>query len=151
MSPQRSVTTYAQEDRETLVFGRPIQWGEETRSQYARIRPGGTTDTESISVATLETLLEDGYIDPNERHNNAPTVAQFYNWGSYYDQADNVTVAYRGYMIGPERPDTRISITEICVEDDSGIPDYIVEEFEATFDTAEILCIGEELLTAWWD
>jgi len=151
MSPQRSVTTYAQEDRETLVFGRPIRWGEETRSQYARIRPTGPTDTDSISVATLDTLLEHGYIDPHERQNNSPTVAQFYNRGSYYDQADNVTVAYRGYMIGPERPDKRISITEIRVQGDTLIPDYIVEDFEATFDTADTRHIAAGLLTAWWD
>jgi len=54
-------------------------------------------------------------------------------------------------MIGPERPDKRISITEIRVQGDTLIPDYIVEDFEATFDTADTRHIAAGLLTAWWD
>lgn len=151
MPTDRELETYNETDRETLVFGRQIRWEDETHGQYAAISPHGPTDVDELSTETVAALFEAGHLDPKSRQNNSPTAEMLYEAGNVYECEDGVTVGYRGYMIGPERADERITIDEINVSSDTAIPDPIIMHFEGAFDTADTLHTSDEYLSAWWD
>lgn len=151
MPQQRTLTTFGEQDRETIVFGRPIAWGEETRGQFVRIGPHSETGTEYLTLDQVETLIEEGYLDPDGRQNNSPTVFEFYEWGRQHEHSFDITVRLTGYMVGPERTDTRITLTAIEVVGEPTIDDRVVSHFGSEFDDADALQLSDEHLIAWWD
>ena len=98
---------------------------------------------------TIQTLLDEGFIDPNECQNDSPFTHEF----MYYTE-DFADTTFICYAISPDRGDYRVTIdgVEIVIKDD----DYemisrAVEMFhyadEFSFDH-----VGNEYhLRAWWD
>lgn len=68
----------------------------------------------SSTPDVLEKLLEDGYADPNDRQNDAPTYSELVEFAKTVPGSRLL-----GYVVTPTRPDCRITIEEIQIPKDS--------------------------------
>lgn len=104
---------------------------------------GGIAHFKTLDLETLETLIEEKFIDPNDRQNDSPTVLEFYNFMKKYP-----SVKAFGYAVSAKRDDYRISLEGLISEptdDEELINDFIrlcynADELETN------MC-----LRAWWD
>ncbi|GGM55624.1 hypothetical protein ACFFX1_08125 [Dactylosporangium sucinum] len=69
---------------------------------------GGIASFEGVDAARLAWLLDQRYIDPYERQNEAPTV-----WEIFQFLCGHPTVRAAGYVVTPDRVDYRTSIEDI--------------------------------------
>lgn len=120
--------------RDEIIFGDDCQPEEKWAGGIKRF---------SISPSVLKQLLEEGFVDPEDRQNEAPTAREFSEFFDNASDPDEWRVS--GYAISHDREDYRISI-EGCVaewrlrEDGSHQADMIAftnlfrfaDEFELT-------------------
>ena len=154
--PDPGLTVKTDEQREQIVFGRPIKWGNETRGQFARISPLEEFGPDYITPGTFRKLIDTGYIEPDGRQNRSPTMERLCELGE--DAMDDKTVdrvEYTGYMVGPERNDARIMLTAITIRTMSNNPgrlsDDITQRFEDVCQRADEFNVQDDTLHAWWD
>ena len=153
--PQATLST---PERERIVYGHPIPWGtrdeyEGVRNQYARIGPLGPMES-GIDTDTARQLIDEGHMRPRATQNRSPTMGELVTLGeSLREEPDVDWVEYNGYMIGPGRPDTRITLTAIRVH-----PNETGWWSNVTRGRFRKRCVrpdnyGEldNLLHAWWD
>lgn len=137
--------------REQIVFGEAIDWENDAF--------GGVHQFQ-IDVETAQQCIDEGYLDPNETQNASPTAHELVTFGSYLEGAYKVDVNLQGYMVSPQRRDSRISITTINVHpvDHLNIlPEGAYDEFRRAFgENAHIgrpdaYTLDAEHGHAWWD
>lgn len=147
-----SMSTNADPEREEIVFGRQIDWGEETRGQFIRISPHSEADTDGLDAETAQELIDKGYLDPEQRQNNSPRMQDLVEYAGRVEDEYDVDVMLTGYMVGPERRDTRITLTGIEIRPTSGIIRRELERsFAERYARADDLSLNDDLLSAWWD
>jgi len=142
------------EQRERIIFGRPLEWGKETTGQFARIGPIGEHGPEYITPKTFRRLIDNGYIDPAGTQNGSATMGELCELGETALNDDSVdVVGYTGYMIGPDRPDSRITLTSITIEPPSGatLSKDVQRDFENVCRTADEYERDGYRCHAWWD
>ena len=118
--------------RDTLIFGK--YW------------PGYDVKRfEGISVDTLETLIQEGFADPEEAQNCAPSTQEFLEFMRQYP-------GYKahGYVISEKRHDCRVSI-EGVVKGRSCASDKELMAFVAMFRYADEFEIGPDGMYCWFD
>ena len=140
--------------REEIVFGTTIDWGQGAGGlEY--IGPISDHLDHGIDTDTFAKLIDEGYIDPEETQNGGPTMQQLLDFGDFAEaESEDIIVEYTGYMISPDRPDSRITITGIKIAMDGAtdpIPDEIQDEFRERFAGADDFVVGNEHCRAWWD
>ena len=142
--------------REEIVFGTTIDW-EENRGGLERIGPLSDHMDHGIDTDTFAKLIEGGYVDPEETQNGGPTMQELLEFGDFAEaESEAVIVEYTGYMISPDRPDSRITITGIKLAMDGAsrpIPDEIQDEFLDRFRKADEFTVDDDdnFARAWWD
>jgi len=99
---------------------------------------------ENLSVMTLETLLIQKFIDPNDCQNSAPSVKDIFNFMCKYPQ-----MTTSGYAISPLREDYRISIDGLFVSKELVTPQLKKDFIEFCKDADEIEIDSD--LVSWWD
>ena len=151
-------TTLSAADRERIVYGQQIPWGtrdeyEGVRDQFARIGPLGPMD-EGIDTETARELIDEGHMDPHTTQNRSPTMGELVTLGESLREEPGVDwVEYTGYMIGPGRPDTRITLTGIRVHptEPGSWSNATRDQFRNTCGEADNYGELHDLLHAWWD
>jgi hypothetical protein len=139
--------------REQIVFDTHIDW-EDNRGGMERIGPLSDHMDSGIDADALAYLIEEGYVDPEGTQNRGPTMQTLLQFGDdAIDAFDFITVEYRGYMISPKRPDSRVTITSITIEtnDAHNIPQEVQSSFIDEFRKADEFEVGDEICHAWWD
>lgn len=155
--PDPGLDVKTDEQRETIVFGRPIEWGKETLGQFARISPLEDIGPDYITPKTFRRLIDNGYIDPNGTQNASPTMERLCDLGERLESKDTVDhVEYTGYMVGPKRPDARITLTGITVVglDKDNMPplsDEVQQTFTDVCQQADEFTADPYMCNAWWD
>ena len=88
--------------RDTLIFGayEPAKY------------TGGLRLFTDLDVNTLGKLIDEGFADPCERQNEAPSIKRIYNFMRQYPE-----YKAHGYVVEAERPDYRISIEGVEKQD----------------------------------
>jgi hypothetical protein len=99
---------------------------------------------DNLDIRTLERLINDNFIDPNEAQNAAPFVKDIFIFMS-----KNPHVFASGYLIGPYRDDYRISIDGLNVPSKFVTEDIKNKFLEFCRDADEI--DQENGLMSWWD
>lgn len=100
-----SKTNYAKwNTREHMIFGedyKPENYG-----------PRGSTVRrfKGMGIVAAEALITQGFLDPEERQNDSPTVREFIDFAKDHLDAN---FRFHGYVVGPEREDCRVSIEGI--------------------------------------
>ena len=104
---------------------------------------GGCTHYDFANVETLKTLIQRGYLDPNEAQNDAPYVLEFIKFMEKYPEFEA-----HGYIVDNERDDRRISIEGV-----RGYPQSAeaAEAFEDMFHRADEFNVSEDEFYCWYD
>lgn len=104
---------------------------------------GGCTNFKFINVQTLKELVKKGYLDPEDKQNDAPTVGEFIKFMEKYPEFEA-----HGYIIDNKREDRRISIEGV-----SGCPqsEEAKEAFEEMFLNADEFNIEDDEYYCWYD
>lgn len=109
---------------------------------------GGIMSFYGLEVDTLETLLEERFIDPGGRQNDAPATIEFFDLMKQYP-----AIKATGYAVVKERADYRVQLTGIAVAL-SDVPederDAVREVFAELEDTASTADLEDEHLSLWW-
>ncbi len=98
----------------------------------------------AVSLDVLETLLEEGYLDPQSAQNVSPTVEQFLAFIRKHPKAKA-----HGYAVSPYREDFRISLEGLFV-DHEDITAEMRRDFEELCGNADDYEDGCHLYS-WWD
>lgn len=117
--------------RDTLIFGayEPDKYS------------GGIRFFDGMSKDTLSQLVEEGFADPEEHQNYAPTIGEFLEYDG---------IVYNGYVVSLERGDYRVSVEAVETDDDSQNP-MVGLEFALAFRHADELDVEQWNGYAWWD
>lgn len=133
---------------EQAVFGRAIEWNKE--STLGTLRFGVEESFPPIGIHTLEKLVNDGHLDPDQAHNYAPTVSTFLSWGQTLKREFGITPLYTGFMIAPYRSDSRISINGLILQSESSLPQPAIDRTLNRF-SPDLIEAEESQLRLWWD
>lgn len=116
-------------ERLALIFGDNTEL---ERTQ--RFKAGGGTQVKGdpISPDMAATLIERGFVDPDDREYDAPTAQSLVNTATEYNDRTppSVDAQLAGYVIPASRADARITFDAIRLDSDSG---NIAEETQEDF------------------
>ena len=115
------------ERREELIFGAPLN------KAYDIER------FEGLSLEQLKTLVTEGFAKTRERQNYSPSIGEFLD----YFEDGGVSVTFHGYVVSPERADTRVSVEGFVCR----YADHIVNDFHH----ADEFTVYNGWIYAWWD
>lgn len=105
--------------------------------------PGGYRSFDGITPDTLQRLVDMKFADSADKHNYAPTIAEFLEYAQTHK---NVTVS--GYAIDIARDDYRISVDEIHQDFET---EQDIIDFTNMFRSADEFSIDEGHGYAWFD
>lgn len=101
---------------------------------------------EPIRKDTLESLINQKFINPEDRQNESPTVIEMLEFMRKYP----VVFVY-GYAVTPKRRDYRVSLEGMAVNQED-VTDELKEAFLEFCRTAtEVHTEGVNGLLSWWD
>ena len=106
-------------------------------------KTGGTESFVELTIDELKILLDEGFIDPDGRYNEAPTTMDFY---AFMERHPDITA--HGYLVSPGRDDYRMVIDGL---DYLGDPsrEFIID-FLDTFKDADEIFMDEDGLYCWY-
>lgn len=99
---------------------------------------GGVRYYKDLDYKTLETLIEKGYADPDEKQNAAPCIGGFLELMKQYP-----SLKAHGYWVERERGDSRISI--------EGVEGVCPPEIAKLFKHADDCIYENNSLYVWYD
>lgn len=109
---------------------------------------GGIMSFCDLEVDTLETLLEERFIDPGGRQNDAPATIELFDLMKQYP-----AIKASGYAVVKARADYRVQLTGIAVNL-SAVPeaerDAVREAFTELEETASTADLEDDHLSLWW-
>ena len=122
--------------RDILVFGEAQDW---TQSM------GGIKHFKSLSLDELEQLVKEGFADPEETQNDAPSIQEFLDFMRKYP----VAFAH-GYVVSNDREDVRVSVEGLEI-DREDVTHELFREFVALCRFADEFDDSDAGLYSWWD
>lgn len=139
-------------ERETLIFGRAIDWEAEATLGTVRFGPADNREFPAISPDTVEALVDQGYLERSDRHNDAPSVGPLIELAATLreEYPDSLSIGFSGFMVGPRRSDSRIRLDGFFVGAPHPIPQELIEDLVTRFDP-DLIAAGQTYLEFWWD
>ena len=108
------------------------------------IYKGGIRRFEDMSYDTLKQLVDEGFVDVEEKQNYSPTIQEMMKFSEEYGK----NYLFDGYVVSDERDDYRVSIDGFKRNGD-------FESFTERNDFADFCSEADELdldyAYAWWD
>lgn len=104
---------------------------------------GGCRRFEYMTVETLQRLVSEGFAEPNDKQNAAPSLGQLIEYGKQHSG-----VTFSGYTISIRRDDYRVSIdavNHIFANETDAV------DFSKEFHTGDEFIIDNGFGYAWWD
>jgi hypothetical protein len=140
-------------EREEIAFGRPIDW--ERESQYGTVffGPDKSHQFPPLPIGNVHTLLENGYIDPEYRHNDAPRADRLLEWTKSVQKEyrdEQFEIGLIGYFVSPKRPDSRVALTGISIRSAGPIPERLQRKAVREF-SPDILIVDNFEIQIRWD
>lgn len=134
-------------------MGLALNQDDERRRELLDIRPsvvddGGIMHFEDLTLERLRHLLEEQFIDPDARQNEAPSTIEFYQFMEEWPE-----VTAHGYAVSIERDDYRIHIEGLdcdLADVDEDRREELKEAFEELCGEATEYEADDEGLYAWW-
>lgn len=143
-----SMTNRSSHQAELTIFGRTIDWEEE--SALGTLRFGVEYAFPPIDTETLDELINEGYLDKDDAHNSSPTVGTFLSWGQEIRKEFEITPLFSGFMVAPSRPDSRITINGTILESSSPLPQSAIDQTLSRF-SPDLIEAEDSRLHLWWD
>ena len=103
---------------------------------------GGIRRFENMSYDTLKQLVDEGFVDVEDRQNFAPTIQEMMEFSKKYDKH----YLFDGYVVSDKRDDYRLSVDAIKRDGDR-------DTLEEGYDFADFCSEADEIYSkyAWWD
>ena len=103
---------------------------------------GGIRRFENMSYDTLKQLVDEGFVDVEDRQNFAPTIQEMMEFSKKYDKH----YYFDGYIVSDERDDYRLSVDAIKRDEDRGT-------LEEGYDFVDFCSEADEIYSnyAWLD
>lgn len=139
----KKLTKEEADKRDQLIYGRILQ-PDEVFGGLASFSIGLYACGTPINVSIAEQLVENGWLDPEDRQNNSPSAGEFIKFCKQYPQVKLI-----GYTIVPERDDCRTSIEGLFCDHD--INQDLISAFSELYYDADEFEVNDETLYAWWD
>lgn len=105
---------------------------------------GGIAEFRDLKREQFEALLEENFLYPLDRQNEAPTAQEIYE---FVEQYPEVTV--HGYIIAPNRSDYRVTIEGI--EYHGNVSDKMRKDYTSMFRHADDFVCDSDYLYCWFD
>jgi hypothetical protein len=126
--------------KEQVVFGEQVDWSNQDRD----VKKFSAIDTEAV-----EQLVDSGDINAEAAPNNSPKMKAFLDFMQRADEHPERRVTARGYVVSPERDDTRVTLTGLDIR--GNIPDRLRHAFIEKFEQADMLVKKSGHLRCWYD
>lgn len=97
----------------------------------------------NLDAETLEKMIELGFADPEDKQNEAPTIAEFLEW-----MKENPSYKAHGYVVTIKRDDYRLSVEGV---DGCGKDLEEIQRFREMFQDADEFDIYRDYQRAWYD
>jgi hypothetical protein len=104
---------------------------------------GGCRHFSKIPRDLLKLLVELDFADPQEQHNEAPTIGEFLEFE--YDG-----IVFDGYVVAIRRDDYRVSIDGVYIPHTGKLDEKTIELIQGFHHADDFKIDGEEIY-AWWD
>lgn len=142
----------SERDRETLIFGRHIDWEAEATLGTVRFGAADSRPFAAISPTTVEELVENGHLDRDSRHNDAPTAGELIDLAGHLraEYGDHLSIGIGGFVVGPRRADSRVRLDGFFVGAARPLSQELTEHLLGRFDP-ELIAAGQTYLEFWWD
>lgn len=140
-------------ERERVAFGRTIDWESEATHGAVFFGPEKRRQFPPLPVGNAVSLLENGLVDPEYHHNDAPPSAELIEW------ARSVQTEYReyqfevgliGYMVSPDRSDSRVAFEGVSIRSAGPIPEDLKARVAKRF-SPDILAVDDFTIELLWD
>lgn len=143
----------ASEDRELIAFNRRIDW--EREAQFGTVFFGVEKSRQfpPLDVGTIRSLAEHDYIRLDESHNDAPPAGELLEFAKYVidEYRDyQFEVGLIGYMVSPDRADSRVRLEGVAIRSPGPIPDELKSEVVERF-TPDMLTVDDFVIQIQWD
>lgn len=122
--------------RREEIVGMSIEWGKDD--------VGGIVWLDGLSLSAAARLYEEGFVDPNDRQNLAPTSREILLFMCKHPSA-----LVSGYMVSPMRDDYRVTFDAVEVPRRDATLAVRQEFEELCKDSDELVTDGD--LYCWWD
>jgi hypothetical protein len=136
--------------REHIIFDERIDY-----EGIAYFAHGDYAAGEPITLATAQTLLDEGYVAPDMGQNAGPGAQTLLSTAKAYDTRTNeaVHVCLCGYIIPEHRPDSRVTFTTLRLESpEEAIPEDVQTDIRAEFEyPPNELSTTDSVVRCWWD
>jgi hypothetical protein len=139
--------------REQIAFGRLIDWQREAQFGTVFFGPKKSELFPPLPIGNVQSLLENGYLDPNHRHNDAPRASKLVAWAGAIQQRykqEQLEVGFIGYMVSPNRPDSRVALTGVSIRSPGPIPGALKAEATREFNP-DLLTVDDFTIRMKWD
>ena len=104
---------------------------------------GGVNHFENLSSDTLQTLVDKGYADLDDKQNDAPTLGEFLSFMKQYPE-----FTAHGYVVSNDRNDRRISIEGL---EGNTTDEHVIEAFKELSEYADELDCENGHCRCWFD
>ena len=110
---------------------------------------GGIIRFNNVDINKLIDLYDEGYADPNDRQNNAPSIGEIIDFYHYHSSPEQTVRNFlvSGYVVVPTRRDYRISVDEVSFDFDNEALDDVVDFIKY----ADEQSCENNHAEAWWD
>lgn len=153
MDDRESSRLDSQREREEIAFGRLVDWEREAEYGTVYFGPDKPHPFPPLPIGTVQTLLENGYIDPDYRHNDAPRAVRMIDWAGSVQQEykqEQFEIGLIGYFVSPKRPDARAALTGIFIRSPGPIPERLKARVARDF-SPDILIVDDFEIQIRWD
>lgn len=123
------------ETRDKIIYG---------RYREKKYKYGGTLHYEGLTVGTMKELMDQKFLDPEERQNSSPTVQEIYDFMCTYPG-----YTAHGYTVSADRDDYRVSVEGVMKPEQAATPEEC-QAFLRLFENADELRV-EGYMYCWFD
>ena len=139
--------------RERIAFGRPIDWENEGRLGTIFFGPEKGDQFPPLPIGNVRDLFEEGYLDGDARHNEAPPAEDLVKWAEMIRDKYSSTqleIGLIGYMVGPVREDSRVRLTGVSIRSPGSLPRQLKHDVASRFDP-DLLSVNDVHIDLLWD
>ena len=140
-------------EREQLAFNRQIDWDRESQLGAVFFGVEKSRQFPPLDIRSISRLADAGYIDLEASHNDAPSARELLSFArEVVDEYREYQfeVGFIGYMISPERKDSRIRLEGISIRSPGAIPEQLKAAVVRQFDP-DLLTVDDFVIELKWD
>lgn len=131
-------------ERDKIMTDGGVFWGFEEISKPHPEYLCGVQHFTNLSLDTLVLLVEKGYADPQESHNNSKTIKEMMSLMKRFPELKG-----EGYVVSESRPDFRLTLTGLVYNGKPSI--QLKHAFANMFRNADEYQNNDQGLRAWYD